>query len=301
MRFLCLVRPASFLATAVSAAFLTASAANINLTVSGGDWSTGANWSGGVFPTGGDNAEVNQGRSVTITTNLGSSGTRVSTIDAGGNQNGALTGNGTITHNSGDIYSDWTRTGRGGNAGTFNQNGGLWNANQFFIGGENEHGLGSMNMNGGTLQVNSNFHVGQTQVANTSRGTFNFANGTITSTTALMVGNRASSGTAHGTFIQTGGSLTAASLQVGVNAQGFGTYAASAGSINLTTSGGQLYVGRAGGAGTMSVGPGVTVNANTSNFFVGTNGGGDRGVHHDRRHHQQRLQHRGRFLSSRHR
>ena len=236
----------------VAGACMTAWPVDYQFNVPSGDWQTGTNWSPNGFPSSPDSANVNAGRSVTIdalTGNIGTSGDRLDNIGAGGNQQGAVAGNGTISQSGSTVMTDWARFGRGAaNTGTFNLSGGTFDANRLYVGGENDNATGFLNMSGGTLAVNTDFRVGHSQQGGTSRGTFTLSNGTINSSGISMVmGHRAGgSGTALGTFGMTGGTANLGSLQAGLGAQGYGTLNMGGGTINT----GSLYVGGASSAGT---------------------------------------------------
>ena len=252
-----------------------------------GDWSTAGNWSPSGNPTGGDRAQVNGGRTSDITTNFGTSGSRLADLNVGGNQYGAPAGNGTVNHSAGDVYTDWFRVGRGAaNTGTYAKTGGLLNANQFFIGGENDNASGNFSQSAGTLAVNSNFRVGHSSGgAGTSRGTFTQSGGTVISAPDILVGHReGGGGFAHGTFNLSNGTLSAPQVRAGVSnagGQAWGTINQTGGTLQITGNGFRHAQG--GGTAVINL-SGGTMNQPGGDTVYGEGSGGNATVNHSGTH-----------------
>ena len=107
---------------------MLALATDYQFNVASGDWQTSTNWTPNGVPGSPDSANVNGGRTVTINSStgaIGTSGDRIDNVGAGGNQQGAVAGNGTISQSGSTVTANWARFGRGSaNTGTFNLSGG---------------------------------------------------------------------------------------------------------------------------------------------------------------------------------
>jgi hypothetical protein len=259
-------------------------AADIQFNVASGDWQTAGNWSPATVPGSPDFANVNQGRTVTINSGTGTvatSGDPLNHFSLGGNQNGALAGNGSAIQTGGEVFSAWTRMGRGaGNTGTYTLSAGTLNAGVtgggLFVGGENDQGTGYLNMSGGRINAFGAFRVGHINTASsgTSRGTMTMSAGTVASSADILVGHReAGSGQAQGTFNLSGGTVTAPQFRVGVSNGGgnsFGTLDMSGGVISVSANG--FRHGQGGGTAVLNL-TGGTVNQTTGHAVFGDGGG----------------------------
>jgi hypothetical protein len=173
-----------------------------------GNWSTGANWSGGTQPANGDSVL------------LSSSNTFTTTFDSGA----------TTT----SLY-DMTIDGLGGATDTFlipsTSSQTLTVTDQLVIGNS---GIGAVTQNGGTLSASDNLYLGNN---GGSTGSFTLTNGSL-SGEVEMVGLGG-----NGTFIQSGGTNSGGTSDVGYSNGATGSYTLS-GSGTLTV--GEQYVGVSG-------------------------------------------------------
>ncbi len=173
---------------------------------------------------------------------------------------GTVNVTGTSTFTSGEVMM----VGRYGK-GTFNQNGGVVNANQWMgIGGDGSgadgtYKLGADNVSGGRLNVASELYVGRLA----STGLLELGTGSI-----LSIGNvlniAQESAAARGTVLNHGGAITVGGeLNVGVTTAGaVGVYTQTSGSLTANGMGGAggndaNTVGRDGATGTLSINGGT--------------------------------------------
>lgn len=242
--------PLFFLA---SAAVLPHSVKAVDRNWVGGDGNfdstaTTAGWNG-AKPGTGDNAFINGGATVTITTDQGVIDLRAGTI---------ASQNGTIIQNAGNVTTTgWIRLGlTAGSTGRYDISGGTLNVNangRLNIGGANG-GTGILNLSG-------------TGVVNTTTG------GTI----RIGGGDSPDSSAGTGTLNVTGGTLNSNSeVWVGQGA------AASSGTLNISAgtvaTHNWVAVGRASASGTINLSGGVLTHDGTANangrFSIGSGGGG---------------------------
>lgn len=227
-----------------------------------GDWSTGANWSGGVVPGIADSAEVgeasgNGGTAVISTTvsdvlyfylGQGTGETGSLEILSGG----SLTTTGTGGHYVGQ-YGNGYLTVAGGNLSV--------SAGHLYVGFSNPNGYGKVVQTGGSVSVAQDVYLSE---GSTTTGRYELSGGTV-SANRLLVGLRG-----VGTFVQTSGSVvvrttTSANVTIGYYNNGVGTYEIRGGTISATriNNGLALSTGH-GGIGLMRVvGDAATIEATT--------------------------------------
>ncbi len=262
-----------------------------------GNWNVAGNWSNGLPDTGTQNAVINNGGTVLITTNQASFDCNTGTVNNGSGtytMSGATT---TLTVNS------WFRQGvNTGSSGIFNLNGGTV-SNSTTQGGSNvnlgENGTGTLNVAGGTFNNNNNnvlqFGTGTSGVGflNISSGAFNQqatsilslgTNGTGTINLSGGNFNNNSSGLAtigtnagaNGTFNITGGTYTgvaASTMNIGYN--GTGKMNISSGAFNTSATTLTSLGTNAAGVGNMTIsGTGVYSSTGTGVMDIGNAGKG---------------------------
>tara|TARA_B110000444_G_C18783085_1_gene568450 strand:- start:26 stop:1081 length:1056 start_codon:yes stop_codon:yes gene_type:complete len=208
-------------------------AINWNTAGTDGDWSIDANWSGGVVPTGTDEAKINRASNITVTTavnarNLTSGTSSILSVNSGGSLslNGA---NSNPNENNGNNYNsiigEAGSTSSGTKYGTLELNSG-----------------GQITMSGGNFQVGSGSAAGQESFFNITGGTYTSGEGD-----QLFVGKGGA-----GTLNLSGGAIALGAssfqpLRIGDN-QGNGTLNMTGGT--LTTNGIRMNNDRSGGGGT---------------------------------------------------
>ena len=223
-------------AAAISLLSFTAAArADVYWQVQSGDWSTSANWSGGL-PTSSGTADIVDGGTASVTT----TGDICNTLLLGN-----TAGSGFVQMTSGALtVSNSTYVGYSG-AGTFIQSGGT-NTSAYLDLGYNFGASGTYSLNGGSLNANT------TYVGYSGTGTFTQSGGINASGVALFLGyNSGSSGTYNlsggslspnftyvgdygtGVFTQSGGTNAISNyLYLGVNSGGNGTYSLNGGFLS---------------------------------------------------------------------
>ena len=263
------------------------------------DWNDNANWAGG-GGTGGSNAVINISApniatisaniaatpiDIIIGTGAGTSGvldhTAGTATTGGGNWMFVGIGDGTGTYNLAD-----TSNAGGGISGFAQGSGSMTVAGRLYVGGVGwlGGGVGTCNMNtSGTLAMGNDLAVG----TNTGIGVMNVEAGTITTAGWNFIGKNDGGSGANGTLTMSGGTLTntgrtyigqagctgAMTLSGGsyknINNEWFVIGEGAGGnatvtinnSASLLQSGGELWLGQAGGSGSMNLSAGsVTVN-----------------------------------------
>jgi fibronectin-binding autotransporter adhesin len=284
----------------------------------GSDWGTSANWNTAAEPTAAQNAFIGGGG---LTAELSQTGEVAGTLTIGHNQ-ATLPGNGTLNVNTGgalNVGGAFHLGGDNGTTGTLNLNdgavtgtGGLAIAEapgstgflNIGVGGGNPtltitggnfetalNGAGTVVMEGGTLNVNSNnLIVGQNA---SSLATFTINDGTIDVANQLRIANRGSGHTftqnggnvmvggvldmgnnngvnASGLYVKNDGTLTTGGLILGLSGDGQGTFTQAGGmtDINGNT---LLADGNASSVGTLNVSGGTF---ETNQFEIGRDGTG---------------------------
>ncbi|MDZ7618059.1 MAG: hypothetical protein U1E05_13730 [Patescibacteria group bacterium] len=219
-----------------------------------GDWSTAANWSGGVVPDSADSAEVgeasgNGGTAVISTTvsdvlyfYLGQSAGETGSLEI--RSGGSLTTTGNGYHYVGQ-HGNGYLTVAGGNLNV--------SAGHLFVGFSNPNGYGKVVQTGGSVSVAQDVYLSE---GSTTTGLYELSGGTV-SASRFLVGLRGT-----GQMDHTGGTLTVASprqdLTLGWYTDGRGTY-------NLSGTASQIVVQN---SGSLRVGGGGTGVFNQSNGSV---------------------------------
>jgi autotransporter-associated beta strand protein len=231
------------MATLFALTALSTQAADLSWQGGTADYTTAADWVGGVVPGASDNAINDHGTNNVVQIKVGDPDWTVNDFRAGnGAGDGAFVQNGqTATVNG------WFRMGIAStNTGIYMLNGGTLNyqGGHFSIG---ELGTGIVNMNGGAINGSGNFaiNLGNTDdgsgVVNPNTCIFNQANGAVNITGGgqLFVGNRGT-----GIYNLSGGSMDVHSY-IGIGrSSGTGTVNMTGGTLNQD-GGGNLLIGTA--------------------------------------------------------
>ena len=208
---------------------LTPAATTSFAAVAGGNWSTSANWSGGIVPTGNMTALIGNGQTANITQAVASVGGDVAIGIAGGN--------GTLIVSNGSLnVVNTISVGRdGGAVGTYNQTAGAVSAARFVVGDfystTSGGGVSTATISGGSLTM------GELQVA--------VSDGTSSSGSSFVVAGSASvvdTGDAivgdcgnTGSLVLNGGTLTiAGNLMQGLNGASTTVVQFNGGTLDMT-------------------------------------------------------------------
>lgn len=228
-------------------------AINWNTAGNDGDWSIDANWSGGVVPTGTDDAKINRASNVTVTTAVSASYLTTGTSSIlSVNSGGSLTLDGANSSDN-SIIGEAGNTGNGTKHGTveINSGGQITLSNSHFqVGAWSAAGQESFfNIAAGGTYTSG--EGDQLWVGRGSAGTLNLSGGAIALATGTFQPLRIGDGDGTGTLNMTGGTLTTNGIRMNNDRSSGG----GAGDANFNLDGGTLTVS-AGAAG-------ITLNSNS--------------------------------------
>ncbi len=196
------------------------------------DWTTAANWTGGVAPGGGDNAVVNNTAGNTPVVNNSPGAVSDVWIGNGGGNSGIVsveTG-GKLTSNN------WFVVGRGGGTGTLNMSGGeISNGGGSFI--VSAGGTGTLTQTGGSITSTSRVWISEN-----GNATATVTNGILSAGAELEIGR---GGT--GTLTVNAGSTVSSGANFIVGNGGTGNLNVNTGA-SVSSGNGEFWVGQGGGA-----------------------------------------------------
>ena len=236
-------------------------AINWNTAGTDGDWGLGANWSGGVVPTGTDEAKINRASNITVTTavsarNLTTGTSSILSVNSGGSltldgANSNPNENGGNDYNS--IIGEAGSTGSGTKHGTVELNSGgqiTLSNSHLQVGAWSNSGQESFfNIAAGGTYTSG--EGDQLWVGRGSAGTLNLNGGAIALGASSFQPLRIGDGDGTGTLNMTGGTLTTGGIRMNNDRRNGG----GAGDANFNLDGGTLTVS--------SGGAGITLNSNS--------------------------------------